>query len=165
MQVYTGARYPSITVQVVHHGVHTSPPGLKAAMSHHTYAPAVQHHQVRPKTSQANMAVIAVWIGVSALYQYVVSLNAVVAFAWSAVTAAAAGAVIYAVRATWPRPVPPELAEEFAKLQRDGWRRALVHPWWKCDEKRPHTHLVHREDHSPLVLIWGGHSALDGDTL
>lgn len=122
----------------------------------HGYQHRISHQQEHSRRSAEGAVFIAVWIGTSYLYQSVAGLGVVAGLVLSFATAFVAGIAFLVIRDTLPLPVPPELAEDYLKLSRDGWRKAWVHPWWRCEEQLPHTHLVHRDDHCSLVLSWAG---------
>ncbi len=63
----------------------------------------------------------------------------------------------------WPRKVPPELADDVAKLGPDGWRLLRYHPFL-CTEKRPHVHLMKGGGKPVMVTHLGASPARQHET-
>lgn len=130
-----------------------------------SYQGRLSERQQHRRLSPLGAFTIAVAVGSSWLYQYVAGWGLTLSFGLAFLTAAVACIGWLAISYSRPLPVPPELDGDYAKLARDGWRKARLHPWWSCQETLPHTHLVHTADRAPLVFIWrerrpwpGGHT-------
>ncbi len=103
---------------------------------------ARRRREARQLTFPAAVALVTA-AGSAALYQYGFGTSPVAGF----LAALASGAAAYAIACVLrPDPVPDELAEEVAKLEHRGWRRARIHPRWhrSCAESAscPHVHMV-----------------------
>jgi hypothetical protein len=86
---------------------------------------------------------------------------------WAAFGAAIAGAAltgfaVMGIRDTWPLAVPYDLSERVDELRAQGWRTARVHPWWRCDSKRPHVHMVNLK--APKAVRSARHRVIREDT-
>jgi hypothetical protein len=96
----------------------------------------------RHRVPRIIIAVLAAWAGFALLFQYVLGLGVAASFSASL---ACAGLILtgIAVAAAVRTPVvPPELAEDYAKLTADGWRQARLRLWQRCDEDGPHLHMI-----------------------
>lgn len=123
------------------------------------------------KDSWEATAWLTVFTGLIFGYQLVFSwggwmrlLAVAAAFASTAVLMFTAGFIRGFIGDTWPRAVPPELTGQYMALEQAGWRLPRVHHWWKCEETRPHAHLVMPgapAEGRALILVWDGTTVLD----
>jgi hypothetical protein len=113
-----------------------------------------REHRTATWKSLAAAIFILAWDAFASLFQYGLKWPVLTAFGAALGCGLAVTAIALAVRASWPRPVPPELADEYRAWQAAGWHAARVHPWWHCDTTgKPHVHLVARGQRRTVLQV------------
>lgn len=118
------------------------------------YAIRVRERERSSKVRRRAPAGGFIWVTSSWIVQHSTHWPHLAVIALSAVIAVVLTIIVLLGRDTWPKPVPPELAERVAKLRQDRWRTARIHPWWRCGgeiERQPHVHMISPEGERRVV--------------